>query len=159
MKEKENYHLRPYRPEDCRETARLFYQTVHQVNARDYSPGQLDAWAPEDRDLQAWDQLFRDHFSLVAERDGQIVGFGDMDVSQAYLDRLYVRWDLQGQGIGAALCSALEEQAGGRSICVHASITAKPFFEKRGYRVLKEQQVQRKGISLTNYVMEKTGED
>ena len=31
----------------------------------------------------------------------------------------------------------------------------RPFFEKRGYRVVKEQQVERQGILLTNYVMEK----
>ncbi len=39
------------------------------------------------------------------------------------------------------------------SITTHASITARPFFEKRGYRPVKEQQVERKGILLTNYVM------
>lgn len=37
----------------------------------------------------------------------------------------------------------------------HASVTAKGFFEKRGYRVIKEQQAERHGILLTNYVMEK----
>jgi len=35
-----------------------------------------------------------------------------------------------------------------------ASITAKYFFEKRGYKVVKEQKVERKGFLLTNYVME-----
>lgn len=39
------------------------------------------------------------------------------------------------------------------SITTHASITANPFFEKRGYQVAKEQQVERQGIFLTNYVM------
>lgn len=37
----------------------------------------------------------------------------------------------------------------------HASITARPFFEKRGYRVVRAQQVERQGLYLTNYVMEK----
>ena len=41
----------------------------------------------------------------------------------------------------------------------HASVTAKPFFEKRGYRVVREQQVSRQGILLTNYVMEKDHTD
>lgn len=38
-------------------------------------------------------------------------------------------------------------------ITTYASITAKPFFEKRGYKVVKERQVERQGIFLTNYVM------
>ena len=33
------------------------------------------------------------------------------------------------------------------------SITARPFFERRGYRVVREQQVERQGIMLTNFVM------
>lgn len=38
----------------------------------------------------------------------------------------------------------------------HASITARPFFEKQGYRVIREQQVERRDLLLTNFVMEKT---
>ena len=37
----------------------------------------------------------------------------------------------------------------------HASITAKPFFEKRGYKVVKEQKIERQGIFLTNFLMKK----
>ena len=51
-----------------------------------------------------------------------------------------------------AICDQLEQAVEG-SITTHASITAKPFFEKRGYQVAKEQQVERQGIFLTNYVM------
>ena len=73
--------IRPYQKDDCREMSELFYQTVHNINARDYSLEQRNVWA------------------------------------------------------------------------THASITAKPFFLKRGYHAVKEQQVIRAGISLTNYVM------
>lgn len=33
---------------------------------------------------------------------------------------------------------------------------AKPFFQHRGYHVVKEQEVIRGGIALKNYVMEKS---
>lgn len=42
------------------------------------------------------------------------------------------------------------------SLTVHASISAKPFFEKRGYKVIKEQSVKVDNVYLTNYLMEKT---
>ena len=145
--------VREYRPSDCREMAELFYQTVHTVNARDYTEGQLNAWADGETDLEKWDGSFRGHYSLVAVEQGVIVGFGDIDRT-GYLDRLYVHKDHQGQGIATAICDRLERAAPG-GIVTHASITARPFFEKRGYRVIKEQQVERRGISLTNYVMEK----
>jgi len=72
-----------------------------------------------------------------------------------YLDRLYIHKDYQGQGIATALCNRLEADFPAGPVTTHAFITAKPFFESRGYRVIKEQQVERKGVILTNYVMKK----
>ncbi len=145
--------LRPYRTEDCPALTKLFYQTVHTVNAKDYTPPQLDAWADGHPDLAAWDSSLSAHLSLVAVCDGVIAGFADM-VPDGYLDRLYVHRDFQRQGIATALCDALEQAVPG-PYETHASITARPFFEQRGYRVVRQQQVLRKGIVLTNYVMRK----
>lgn len=99
-----------------------------------------------------------------------IIGFGDMD-DTGYLDRLYVHKDYQGRGVATAICDRLEEDfclSRGRllqnsavqkrkndTFTTHASITARPFFEKRGYTVVKAQQVVRKGISIRNYIMRK----
>ena len=63
--------------------------------------------------------------------------------------------DHQRRGAASALCRELENAASFVRITTHASITARPFFEKRGYRVLKEQQAERDGVLLTNYLMEK----
>lgn len=89
----------------------------------------------------------------MAELDGVIAGFGDIDET-GYLDRLYVHKDYQRRGVAAALCDAMERTAPGK-IVTHASITARPFFEGRGYTVVRTQQVERQGVLLTNYVMEK----
>ena len=86
-----------------------------------------------------------------------IVGFCDIDGD--YLDRLYVHRYWQGRGVATAIVAALEQharQTGQAHMVTHASVTARPFFERRGYAVVKEQQVERKGVLLTNFVMEKT---
>ena len=145
--------IRKYQIGDCKELSELFYDTVHFVNAKDYKTEQLDVWATENVDLEMWNRSFLEHDTLVATDGKQIVGFGDIDKT-GYLDRLYVHKDFQRKGIATALCNALEKTVAG-TITVHASITARPFFEKRGYVVRKEQQVKRQGIFLTNYVMEK----
>lgn len=145
--------IREYRPEDCAELTRLFYDTVHTVNRKDYTPAQLDAWADGTPDLERWNRSLQEHFSLVALEGKQIIGFGDMD-STGYLDRLYVHKDYQGKGVATALCDRLEQAVDG-TIVTHASITARPFFEGRGYVMVKAQQVERKGILLRNFVMEK----
>ena len=148
--------LRPYRSEDCGEMAELFYETVHSVNAADYAPEQLDAWASGEADLSAWDASFRAHHTLVAEMEGQMAGFADMD-GGGYLDRLYIHRGFQRQGIATALCDALEAACPCARYTTHASITARPFFLARGYRVVRAQQVERRGVKLTNFVMEKPG--
>ena len=56
------------------------------------------------------------------------------------------------------MAEALEGYALGRGlrkVTVHASRTARPFFEQRGYRVLYAQQVERRGVPLENFAMEK----
>lgn len=147
--------LRKYRPEDGTYLAELFYDTVHSVNAKDYTEEQLHVWATGTVDLEKWNASFLAHDSVVAIEEGRIVGFGDMD-RDGYLDRLYVHKEYQKRGIAAAICDKLETTVCAGRFVTHASITAKPFFEKRGYKVVKEQQVERQGIFLTNYVMEKS---
>ena len=147
-------YIRKYNTSDCKYLAELFYQTVHNVNAKDYTKEQLDVWATGNVNLNEWDKSFFEHFTIVAIKNEIIVGFGDIDKT-GYLDRLYVHKDYQGQGIASAICDELEQQINTNRIITHASITAKTFFEQRGYRVIKGQQVIRDGISLTNYVMEK----
>lgn len=140
-----------YQPSDREELAALFYDTVHEVNARDYTKEQLDAWATGAIDLDAWDRSFREHYCVVAVEGGEIVGFGDIDKS-GYLDRLFVHKDRQGEGIGTALCERLEAAVPG-TVTTHASLTVRPFLEHRGYVVVREQQVMRRGIALKNFVM------
>lgn len=147
--------IRRYEPEDLGQITALFYDTVHAVNAADYAPEQLDAWADGAPDLDRWNGSLLAHHSLVAvEGRDLIVGFGDID-GTGYLDRLYVHKDRQGLGIATALCDRLERAVDAPVITTHASITARPFFEGRGYRVLREQRVERHGVQMTNYVMEK----
>lgn len=145
-----------YRPEHINEIAKLFYDTVHTICVKDYSKEQLDAWATGTLDKELWNKSLSEHYTIVVKINGKIVGFGDMDGN--YFDRLYVHKDYQNQGIATTIAEKLEQHAsskGAYKIAVHASITAKTFFEKRGYKIIKEQQVERYGVKLTNFAMEK----
>lgn len=145
-------YLRKYKSSDCKCLTELFYDTVHTVNAKDYTKEQLDAWAPYKVDLIEWDKSLSEHYSIVAVQDDIVVGFGDIDKS-GYLDRLYVHKNYQRQGIATAVCNELEDAVNSFEIFTYASVTAKPFFEKRGYKIVSEQRVVRNGVYLTNYKM------
>lgn len=143
--------IRDYQEKDCKELVDLFYQTVHTINTQDYTEEQVSAWATKNIGLLKWNSSLQEHYTLVAIEGDIITGFGDID-RNGYLDRLYVHKDYQRKGIASALCDVLEDAVRGE-IVTHASITARPFFEKRSYVVVKEQQVERRGVMLTNYVM------
>lgn len=146
-------YLRRYKNEDLKELITLFKETVHTVNAKDYSPEEIKTWTFSKTDFSEWEQSLSKHYSFVAVENGVIVGFGDIS-PEGYLDRLFVHKNFQNRGIGTALCNQLEKQVNG-PIVTHASITAKNFFEKRGYQTIKEQKVMRNGVYLRNYVMQK----
>ena len=146
--------LRKYLSSDCEQLAILFFQTIHSINAKDYTKEQLKAWASGNIDLTKLNESFLKNYTIVAVENDEIVGFGDI-TKTGYLDSLYVHKDHQRKGIASAICDKLEKAVSVKKITTHASITAKPFFEKRGYLVINEQTVIRNGISLKNYIMKK----
>lgn len=149
--------IRKYRPEDGAELASLFYATVHSVNKADYSPEQLEVWAPRNIEWQEWCRPFDNSFTLVAEQEGEILGFGNL-LPGGMLDRLYVKAENQGKGVATALADGLEQEAKNQQqsqVTVDASITAKKFFLHRGYETLRKNTVIRQGVALINYRMVK----
>lgn len=150
---RENMELRRYQRSDLTQMAVLFYDTVHAVCGRDYTEKQLCAWAPGEIDEENWHRRYSASNTLLAVEGEVLLGFGNMDGS--YLDMLYVHKDHQRKGVATCICDALEKMADGSAITVHASITARPFFEKRGYRVIAPQTVLCRGVEMTNYIMQK----
>ncbi|CAM4422971.1 GNAT family N-acetyltransferase [Paenibacillus typhae] len=153
--------IRTFTEQDISQIVTLFYDTVHSVNKQDYSQEQLNAWASyedESQRLSTWKDALSRNITLVVENNGVITGFADMTL-EGYLDRLFVHKDYQRQGIAKALVNTLETEARGlglTEIRTEASITAKPFFEQAGYKVVRQQVVERKGVKLENYLMLKS---
>ena len=150
--------IRSYEAGDAPALARLFYETVHAANRGDYSPEQLQAWAPEVPDSEAWHARMSGRCTLVAEKDDEAVGFAELE-RDGHLYMFYLRKDAVGCGVGSRLYLAVEQVARkwrlGR-IFTEASITARPFFEPQGFRVVGEQAAARRNARLTNFAMEKS---
>jgi len=149
--------IRAYCSADKEITAKLFYDTVHSVNAADYSQAQRNAWAPRDRDLVEWDSRLSNNYSVCAESNGIVIGFGCAD-DTGYFDLLFVHKDYQGKGVARKIADNIEDyvcRLGIHTVTTDASITAKPFFEKRGYVVQREQCVELRGQLLVNFKMQK----
>jgi putative acetyltransferase len=145
--------LRQYRENDCGEIWRLFYDTVHTVNAKDYTQEQLNAWAPQNTNFLEWGNSRLRQDTIVAIECEKIIGFGSIITVTGYIDFLYVQKDSIGKGIGTAICDELEKCCQENEITTYASITARPFFEKRGFKAIRENKVERNGVIFRNYLM------
>lgn len=144
--------LRKYKNNDFEKVYEIFVSSVSETCKKDYDPIQIHAWLYGKSKEDFARSLFESN-AYVYEIDEKIVGFGNVD-DNAYVDKLYVSPKYQNQNVGTSILTKLEENFS--RLTVHASITAKPFFTKRGYVVLKENVVVRKGVRLTNYLMQKT---
>lgn len=149
-------HVREFKHTDLDECMGLFRDTVHTINAKDYKPSQLHAWAPEQANKKEWLKSLSENITYLAEYKGTIVGFGCI-TSAGYFDKLYVHKDFQFKGIAVAITKKIiahAKNSGIKKITAEVSITAKPFCEHFGMRVSKEQTKHFRGETFINYLME-----
>lgn len=145
---------------DTEEIVSLFYETVHSINLKDYSKKQLDVWATKKEKkliINLWTVALAKNITFVAKINNKVVGFSDLTL-EGYLDRLYIHKDFQSQGIASALVDMIESEEKKLDIFVidtDSSITAKTFFEHKGYKIVQSQTVERKGVKLINFKMKK----
>jgi putative acetyltransferase len=148
---------RPITYNDYNEIKQLFVETVTEVCSKDYTPEQIEVWVSSAKNTQRWLDIFTHQYVLVAEIGDKIVGFGTLENGD-YLDLLYVHKDFQRKGIANLLYLELEkvvEEQKKYSLSADVSKTARPFFESKGFTVIKEQNNLIQGVEIVNYKMEK----
>ena len=150
--------LRPFRPEDADALLDIFYEAIHRVCSRDYSPEQIEAWARTGgKDYAKWARRCERKLPWVAEIAGRPVAFAELD-PDGHIDCFYGHPDWHRKGVGSALMARVEQEARARGIgrlYAEVSITARPFFEKAGFRFLADHDAEIRGVKLRNFRMEK----
>lgn len=155
---KANFIIRAALESDAVELKNLFQNTVLAINRRDYSQAEVEDWASCGDDLSNIEDMIKTHYFIVAvNQQSEIVGFSSI-TPQGYLHSMFVHKDFQGEGIATMLLNEIEQYAitnGIMRITSEVSLTARPFFEKKGYIVEEEQKRKANKLSLTNFWMAK----
>ena len=155
---KADFIIRAALQSDAVELKKLFQNTVLAINRRDYSQAEVEDWASCGDDLSNIEDMIKTHYFIVAvNQQSEIVGFSSI-TPQGYLHSMFVHKDFQGKGIAIMLLNEIEQYAitnGIMRITSEVSLTARPFFEKRGYIVEEEQKRKANQLSLTNFWMAK----
>lgn len=149
--------MRKWRPQDLDATIEIFCRAVHGLAAGDYTTEELEAWAPQEADFGAWKQRMENSRGWIFEINGKPGGFITTD-APGHIDLLYVHPDYKRMGVATALLELLVADAVARGIGTlrtEASRTAKPFFEQAGFSLLRAERVERGGMALERFVMER----
>lgn len=132
-----------------------YYSAIHLIACRNYTPEQLRAWAPCDFDMDLWCRRIRAIDPFVAELEGKIVGYADLQPS-GYIDHFFVSGTHPHQGIDTQLMRHLLNLANVQGICEltsDVSLTAQPFFRRFGFSVVEQRFPERRGVVLPNAFM------
>ncbi|MEN3950977.1 GNAT family N-acetyltransferase [Iodidimonas sp. SYSU 1G8] len=149
--------IRPLRAEDGEIAGEIFFDAVHHGTGEHYTHEQRTAWAGASPNPSGWRNRLVDVDGFMAELNGTPAGFMTIDAS-GYIDLAFVRPGALGMGVGWLLYRAIEaraEQLGVACLTTEASRKARPFFERQGWTVEREQRVVKRGVSLTNFRMTK----
>lgn len=142
---------------DLKEMQELYIETIQSVCKSDYNPAQIEAWISGVHNTDRWLEVITTQFVLLAISENKITGFGTLKDNN-YIDFFYIHKDFQRQGIADKILTELELEARKHhtiTLISDISITAKPFFEKKGFTVKAEQKNIKLGVELINYKMEK----
>jgi len=135
----------------------LFKSAIERTCDKDYNLDQIQAWTRSAEDKAKWERLVEDEYFLVGEKEA-ITGFSSLRGSD-YINMMYVSPDEQGNGIAKKLLNAISDKAlemGAKELNSDVSETARPFFQKQGYEMVKKNELLLQGVSLFNYRMKKT---
>jgi putative acetyltransferase len=149
--------IRKATPVDLKLLTDLFRETILTVNICDYSLKQVQVWSEGADNKDAWLKRIEEQFFLCAFSGNELTGFASLE-KNGYLDLMYVHKDWQGRGVATSLYKELENYAVQNKlikISSDVSITARTFFEKRGFKVAGEQKKFIGETEFLNYRMEK----
>jgi putative acetyltransferase len=150
-------NIRRFRNGDETALFRVFFLAVHDIASRDYTPEQIDAWAPADIDPELWAAHMRALRPFVAEHEEEIAGYADLQTN-GYIDHFFVSGSYARQGIGTLLMQHIHKEAqllGIDEMTSDVSKTAEPFFVRHGFQVVKRGFPIRRGVTLQNALMRK----
>lgn len=143
--------------DDNDQIRQLFYDTINNVNVRDYNGEQIKLWSSGHLKIEKWNKSITEQYFIVCECNNTITGFASI-TDKGYLDFMYVHKDHQGKGIATAMLAELETFADNKDIkkiWAQVSITARPFFKSKGFKITKEFITKVEDVEFADAIMTK----
>jgi len=150
--------IEPFQRSQSRLIAKLFLESIEVLGSQAYSAPQRQVWSEFGRDSRLLGERLSQGVTLVMWNDEVPICFGQLHPSD-HIDMLYTSPLAARQGCASQIYGRLEElaiKAGNHWITTEASHISRPFFESHGFRALEKETVERGGVSLERFRMEKS---
>jgi len=142
---------RDAKPSDAEAVRAVHSSSIRGLGTEAYSEKQVNAWAQGCESTDYTSAIESEEFEfVVVEVDGKVVAFGSLKLASpeeyeadvdAEVTAVYVRPSVARDGVGTCIYSELERRAraqGIRTLGLSASLNAVSFYEKHGYKRVRE---------------------
>ena len=136
--------IRAARIEDAKCIVETHYDAIHNIASADYNKTILNTWhsGVTKSKIEKTKKIISntEEEIFVCDDNGKVVGFSSIVPNYNELRAVYVRADYNNKGIGTQLLQILEKRASELNLHrlqLHSSITAKRFYQKYGYGILR----------------------
>ncbi|MBO1752090.1 GNAT family N-acetyltransferase [Actinotalea sp. BY-33] len=147
--------IRDYAETDAATTLDVFERAITTTGRARYTQEQVEAWLGAPRELARWGAERLEVRTFVAEHDGVLAGFADLEEG-GYVNRLFVDPRFGRRGVAHALLDHVRAAAvldGLPELTTHSSLVARPVFERAGFRVVHDEVVRRGDVTLQRFFM------
>ncbi len=150
-----NLSIRPFAPGDEPALHQVYFSAVHETASKDYTPEQINAWAPASFDGARWAEHIQTIQPFVLEAAGVIVAYADVQ-PDGYIDHFFVSGPHGQRGFGTLLMRHLLDTARARglpALSADVSRSAQPFFAQFGFVVVEHRTPVVRGVAIPNALM------
>lgn len=142
---------------DILSLAKLYRDSVEAIALQQYSQAQMQMWASFSLETESFKKFILEPTTFIAEENRIILGFSGIN-KQGHIASIYVHPHYHRQGIGSKLLAKVIEYAQiNKMNYLHseASEFSKPLFEKFGFEMYGQEQVDRNGVLFSRYLMQR----
>ena len=152
------FNIRRANQSDNESIWRVHTSAIREVCRQQYTEEQVEGWSSFLKP-NSYEEVIETREFFVAEEDGAIVGFGQLNLEKREVEAVYVSPEKLGCGIGYQLLQTLEQKAtahGLSKLQLSSTLNAVGFYERAGYSRLHDSKHSLpNGMELSCVYMEK----
>ena len=136
-----NITVRRYQVGEEADLQTIYSKSTRELNSRHYTTEQIDRWVDKHSNLAEWTERLKKKNPFVAVIDEIPIAFGELE-PDGHIDLFYCHPDWQGRGAGSWLMNVITIEAlkiGIKTLFAEVSVTAEPFFSKKGFKITEER--------------------